>query len=265
MAAANIKELTTFAGLLADAAGTVLRRHFRSTVAVEDKADNSPVTIADRETEQTLRDAILKRYPQHGVRGEELGRINSDAEYVWVLDPIDGTRSFITGKPLFTTLIGLLHQGEAVLGVIDQPITRERWVGASGQPTTFNGAPCRVRPQAVLADATLFTTGAVSATRPTWCTPEERVALGRLIDAVKLTQYSTDGYAFGLLASGFIDLVVEAGMEPHDFCAAIPIVRGAGGVMGDWAGKPLDCGRKGPVLAAATPELVTAVAGVLGR
>ncbi len=265
MATANLHELTTFAGLLAETAGTVLRRHFRSGHAVEDKADNSPVTIADRETEQALRDAILQRYPQHGVRGEELGHINSDAEYVWVLDPIDGTRSFITGKPLFTTLIGLVHRGEAVLGVIDQPITRERWIGASGQPTTFNGTQCRVRPRAALADATLFTTGAVSATRPTWCSERERGALDRLIDGTKLTQYSTDGYAFGLLASGFADLVAECGMEPHDFCAAIPVVRGAGGVIGDWAGMPLDCGRKGHVLAAASPALLTAAAGVLQR
>jgi len=258
-------ELIAFAGELADTAGAVLRRHFRSPVAVEAKGDASPVTVADRATEQAMRDAILSRYPQHGVRGEELGAVNASAEYVWVLDPIDGTRSFITGKPLFVTLIGLLRRGNAVLGAIDQPITRERWIGADGQRTTFNGVPCRVRGGASLGAATLFTTGSVSATRPTWCGEWERAALGRLVDAAHLTQYSSDGYAFGLLSSGMIDLVAECGMEPHDFCAAIPVVRGAGGVIGDWNGTPLECDRKNHVLAAASAALHTAAVARLGR
>jgi histidinol phosphatase-like enzyme (inositol monophosphatase family) len=269
MGATTPPELIAFAGTLADVAGVVLRRHFRRGVRVESKADQSPVTVADRETEQALRDAILARYPQHGVRGEELGHVNPSAEYVWVLDPIDGTKSFITGKPLFTTLIGLLHRGprgEApVLGVIDQPIMRERWLGATGTPTTFNGAPCRVQERASLQDATLFTTGAVSATRPSWCPESERAVLDHLIDDVKLTQYSTDGYAFGLLASGFIDLVAECGTEPHDFCAAIPVVLGAGGVISDWRGSTLDCGRRSHVLASCGPILHAAAVACLGR
>lgn len=249
------QELVGFAGLLADTAGVVLRRHFRRGLAVESKCDLSPVTAADRETEAALRGAIEKRFPKHGVRGEELGSIRLDAEYVWVLDPIDGTRSFITGKPLFTTLIGLVHRGEAVLGVIDQPITRERWLGGVGVDTTLNGQPARVRSGVGLDDAALYTTGPVYEGHPTWASQPQRDALRRLIDAAGQRHYSADGYAFGLLAGGWCDVVAEAAMEPHDFCAAIPVVRGAGGVITDWDGAPLDWSRKSNVLAAASTTL----------
>ena len=137
-------ELVAFAAKLADATGPVLRKHFRAGGAVEAKADGSPVTVADYEAEQALRRRIARTYPAHGICGEEFGTERGDAEYLWVLDPIDGTRSFVTGKPVFTTLIALLHRGAPVLGVIDQPITRERWVGARGQ-ATLNGRKLRVR------------------------------------------------------------------------------------------------------------------------
>ena len=248
------EELLTFAGSLADASGAVLRAHFRRPFAVESKADHTPVTDADREAEAVLWAAIEARYPHHGIRGEELGQRRMDAEYVWVLDPIDGTRSFITGKPLFVTLIGLLHHGQAVAGVIDQPINGERWIGR-GAATTFNGAPVTVRDCADLAAAALYTTGPVDAFGPVWCSERDKAPLGRLIGSAGLVRYSADGYAFGLLAGGWIDLVAECGMEPHDFCAAIPVVQGAGGVITDWAGAPLDCAHQSNVLAAGSPAL----------
>ena len=131
---------------LADAAGAVIRGYFRQKIAVDDKSDLTPVTIADREAEAAMRRLIEERFPEHGIIGEEHGRLRPDAEHVWVLDPIDGTKSFISGIPLFGTLIALTHLGRPVLGVVDQPILRERWVGASGQPTTFNGATIATRP-----------------------------------------------------------------------------------------------------------------------
>ena len=261
MSGGNIdtREFAAFAATLADASGPVLRRYFRQPYTVESKADASPVTIADRESEQALRAAIETRYPTHGIRGEELGIARGDADHLWVLDPIDGTRSFITGKPLFVTLIGLVHQGRPIVGVIDQPISRERWVGAAGIGATLNGAPARTRQMTELSRAALFCTG------PEWCKGDDIAAFQRLNAAVGMTQYSADAYAFGLLASGWIDIVVECGLEPHDFVAAIAVIEGAGGVITDWDGAPLDCARKSNVLAAANPALHAAARAKLRR
>lgn len=253
------REFAVFAATLADASGPVLRRYFRQPYAVEAKADASPVTIADRESELALRAAIEANYPHHGIRGEEFGIARGDAEYLWVLDPIDGTRSFITGKPLFVTLIGLLQAGRPIIGVIDQPISRERWVGAAGIGTTFNGQAARTRQSVDLARAALFCTGLE------WCRGGDTAAVQGLRAAVGMIHYSADGYAFGLLASGWIDLVVECGLEPHDFVAAIAVVEGAGGVITDWDGAPLDCSRKSNVLAAANPALHAAARAKLRR
>src|SRR6185437_12473234 len=143
---------------LANAAAAVIRGYFRQKIAVDDKSDASPVTIADREAEAAMRRLIEKRFPDHGIFGEEHGKTRPEAEYVWVLDPIDGTKSFISGIPLFGTLIGLTFRGRPVLGIVDQPILRERWLGAAGRPTTLNGAPVRARPCPSLAAATLYCT-----------------------------------------------------------------------------------------------------------
>ncbi|HTT80449.1 MAG TPA: inositol monophosphatase family protein, partial [Stellaceae bacterium] len=143
---------------LADAAGAAIRPHFRQKLAVDDKPDRSPVTAADRAAEAAMRELIAARFPDHGIIGEEFGREREDAEFVWVLDPIDGTKSFISGVPLFGTLIALAHRGRPILGVIDQPIQRERWIGAEDRPTTFNGAPVRCRACPDTAAATLFAT-----------------------------------------------------------------------------------------------------------
>jgi inositol-phosphate phosphatase / L-galactose 1-phosphate phosphatase / histidinol-phosphatase len=238
-----------FADRLAEAAGAVSRRYFRQHLAVDDKADTSPVTIADREAEAAMRALIAEHYPAHGILGEEHGSDRTDAEFVWVLDPIDGTKSFISGVPLFGTLIALLHQGRPVLGVIDQPISRERWRGLAGQPTTFNGAPIRTRACSALAAATLF------AGSPDQYRGADTEATARLIGSVKLTRYNGDCYAYGLVASGFIDCVVEAGLKPYDFCAILPVIEGAGGVMTDWQGKPLGLASDGRVIAAGDRRL----------
>jgi histidinol phosphatase-like enzyme (inositol monophosphatase family) len=229
---------------LADASGAIVRRYFRTTLEVEDKLDGSPVTVADREAEAAIRELIEEAFPDHGIVGEEYGAVRADAKYVWVLDPIDGTKSFITGKPLFGTLIGLLHEGAAVLGVIDQPVLGERWLGARGRPTTLNGRPVHVRPCGELGRAALY------ATSPHMFEGADKQAFARVRDAVKLPLYGADCYAYGLLACGFADLVVEASLAAYDYCGVVAVIEGAGGVITDWTGAPLGLGSDGRVVAA---------------
>ncbi len=240
-------ELDRFLSLaidLADAAGEAIRPHFRQPLAVDDKPDRSPVTIADRAAEMAMRRLIAARFPAHGIIGEEFGRERAEAEFTWVLDPIDGTKSFISGVPLFGTLIALAHQGRPILGIIDQPISRERWIGATGHPTTLNGTPIRCRPCAALAAATVFSTS------PDMFNGDDAAAFARVGVAAKLVRYGADCYAYGLLALGCIDLVIEAGLKPHDFSATVPIVEGAGGIASDWRGMPLSLASDGRVLVA---------------
>ena len=240
-------ELDRFLALaseLADAAGAVIRPFFRQRLAVEDKADLTPVTAADRTAERAMRELIERRFPDHGIVGEEFGRVRENAEFVWVLDPIDGTKSFISGVPLFGTLIALTRAGVPILGIIDQPVLLERWVGATGRPTTLNGAAIRCRACAELGAATLF------ATTPEMFRGPDAAAFARVSASVKLVRFGADCYAYGLLAAGFIDLVFEASLKPYDFCAMIPIVEGAGGVATDWRGARLGLASDGRVLVA---------------
>ncbi len=229
---------------LADAAGEAIRPHFRQPLAVDDKPDLSPVTIADRAAEMAMRQLIAARFPAHGIIGEEFGRERAEAEYVWVLDPIDGTKSFISGVPLFGTLIALAHQGRPVLGIIDQPISRERWIGAAGHPTTLNGTPIRCRPCPALAGASVFSTS------PDMFKGDDAAAFARVAASAKLVRFGADCYAYGILALGSIDLVIEASLKPYDFSAMVPIVEGAGGIASDWRGMPLSLASDGRVLAA---------------
>jgi inositol-phosphate phosphatase/L-galactose 1-phosphate phosphatase/histidinol-phosphatase len=242
--ASELDKFLALAAELADAAGATIRPYFRRPLAVEDKADLTPVTAADRAAEQVMRGLIESRFPEHGIVGEELGRVREDAELVWVLDPIDGTKSFISGVPLFGTLIALTRGGHPILGLIDQPISRERWVGAAGRPTTLNGAAIYCRGCPGLASATLF------ATTPDMFRGPDAAAFARVSGAAKLTRFGADCYAYGLLAAGFVDLVIEASLKPYDFCAMIPIVEGAGGVATDWRGARLSLASDGRVLVA---------------
>jgi inositol-phosphate phosphatase / L-galactose 1-phosphate phosphatase / histidinol-phosphatase len=232
------------AAALADAAGAEIRPHFRQPLTVDDKPDLSPVTIADRAAEAAMRRLIGERFPDHGIIGEEYGPERADAEFVWVLDPIDGTKSFISGVPLFGTLIALAHQGRPIVGVIDQPISRERWVGAQGRPTTFNGAAIRCRSCPALAAATVFSTS------PDMFRGADAAAHARVAGTVKLVRFGADCYAYGLVALGFVDLVIEASLKAYDFSAMLPIVEGAGGVASDWQGAPLTVASDGRVVVA---------------
>jgi inositol-phosphate phosphatase / L-galactose 1-phosphate phosphatase / histidinol-phosphatase len=249
LAAAGLDDAIELAHRLADAAGAVIRPYFRQRVEIIDKEDASPVTIADRDSETAMRELIARRFPDHGIIGEEHGAERPDAEYVWVLDPIDGTKSFISGVPLFGTLISLLHRGQPVLGLIDQPISRERWLGATGRDSTFNGAPIRTRPCASLPAATVFTTS------PDMFAGADAERFGRVRQAAKLVRYGGDCYAYGLCALGFVDAVIEAGLKLYDFCAVIPVIAGAGGVVTDWDGRAPGLGSDGRILACGDPVL----------
>lgn len=251
------QEFIDFAETLADAARPVIRRHFRTRVAVDTKADKTPVTVADRDAEAAMRALIAERYPDHGTLGEEFGADRSDADYVWVLDPIDGTRAFITGRPLFGTLIALVRKNLPILGIIDQAVLDERWIGAQGQRTTLNGAPAHARPCGRMGSAILNTTS------PDLFDDSELPAFRRLAGECATTMYGGDCYGYALLASGYLDLVVEAGLKPHDFCALAPVVSGAGGVVTDWSGHQMTMNSDGRILAAGDPALVETAVDLL--
>lgn len=253
----NLTEARELAIRLADAAGSVALKYFRSPLNIESKDDDSPVTIADREAEQVVRAMIAEAYPDHGILGEEFGNHRIDAEYVWVVDPIDGTASFVTGKPLFGTLISLLQDGEPIIGVIDMPALGERWIGCNGQPTVFAGTNVSVRSCANLKDAWL------SATSPQMFPSGDFKKFEALRMLCYRTVYGADCYAYGLLASGTLDLVVEATMGVYDYCALAPVVIGAGGVMTDWHGDPLSINSDGRVIAAGDPRMHRAALDIL--
>lgn len=244
---------------LADLAGAVLLSYYRQPLGITDKPDESPVTLADREAEARMREAIAAAFPDHGIFGEEYGRERVDAEYVWVLDPIDGTKAFISGVPVFGTLIALLHNGKPILGVINHPVTKERWVGAAGRQTTLNGDPVSVAPRGGLGDAVMWTTSPHMFDAE----PSNAATYARLRESVKFVHYGGECYQYGILASGFIDIVVEGDMEPYDFMALVPVVEGAGGIATDWQGRPLGLESDGSVLAAASEELHRAARDIL--
>ena len=225
---------------LADLSGDIALRHFRTPLAVDAKSDASPVTIADRDAETAMRDAIRKAFPTHGIIGEEHGREQISAEYLWILDPIDGTASFINGVPLFGTLIGLWRQdgkGDAKpwLGCINHPALKDRWLGGNGLPTTLNGKPVKARACPSLAAATLYLTA------PDHFTTDERAAFTRLERKVARRRYGgTDCYHYGMVAAGWTDIACEAGLKLHDYAAIVPVLQAAGAVVTDWNGAALN-------------------------
>ena len=240
---------------LADAAGAAIRPYFRREMGLEIKADNSPVTLADREAEAAMRRILEAERSGDGIHGEEYGVKDGVTGRQWVLDPIDGTRSFTVGRPIFGTLIALVDNGWPVLGIIDQPIAGERWLGVMGRPTLFNGQPARTRPCAALEGATIATTS------PHLFEDEDVPHYMALVTAISGQSprqgpvYGGDCYNYALLAGGYCDLVIETGLHPYDYLPVVQIVQSAGGVITDWSGAPLHTGSGGAILASATPEL----------
>jgi histidinol phosphatase-like enzyme (inositol monophosphatase family) len=214
------------------------------------KAGFDPVTEADRQAEQAIRALIRAEFPDHGIFGEEFGSENATSDHIWVIDPIDGTRSFISGIPLWGTLVGLTKKGDAIAGMMAQPFTGELFY-ATGGSAFYEGpggaSPLSTRKTASLGDATLCTT------TPALFRDAHRVAYDRLERAVRMPRYGTDCYGYAMLAAGHVDLVVEVGLQSYDIVALIPIIEAAGGMITDWNGGPAEHG--GEIIAAATPRL----------
>ncbi len=242
-------ELVAFTGRLADSAATCTSSYFRKPLEIFTKTDSSPVTRADRETEKILRDIIHKTYPTHGVLGEEHENHKMDSKDVWVIDPIDGTKSFIAGHPLYGTLIAYLQNNRVRIGAISMPAMDEFWIAAEGAGCYMNGEPCSVSDCRQLEDAILITTA------PDLFSGQYGERFTRLGEKTRVRRYGGDCYMYAMVASGWADIVVEAGLQNYDFMAIIPVIEEAGGIVTDWTGKTLNLNSDGKVIAAATPEL----------
>jgi histidinol phosphatase-like enzyme (inositol monophosphatase family) len=252
----DLGEYRSFMAELTTISARIIRPLFGDpTVKVETKSDATPVTMADRGAEEALRAAISRRYPHHGIVGEELGSERADAEFLWMLDPVDGTKSFISGCPLFGTLIALLHRGKPVLGAIHQPVLDQLLIG-DGAVSTLNDRPVRCRATRRIEDATLLTSD--------WLNPakyQNGAGFDALARRAKIARTWGDCYGYLLVACGWADVMCDPIMNPWDVAALIPVIRGAGGVITDWQGRdPVDAKS---IVAAATPELHAAAIATL--
>ncbi len=243
-----MQETIAFLNTLADASGAVIEKYFRHAFVTETKSPHDPVTEADRQAEKTIRALIGHHYPHDTIIGEEFGETTGTSGRAWVIDPIDGTRAFAVGRATFVTMVALCVDGVPVAGLIDQPIARDRWIGAAGM-TTHNDRLARVRP--CNGDPALIMTA------PRQFTTQVEMAMHEAcVDAARFSTYGGDGYAYGLLASGYADAVVEAGLKLHDVMPLVPIVQGAGGLITDWQGRvPTMENCKGQTIAAGDPAV----------
>ncbi|MEO1046505.1 MAG: histidinol-phosphatase [Pseudomonadota bacterium] len=244
---------------LADAAAAAIRPYYRAAFETERKRDSSPVTEADKAAETAMRQILEAERPDDAIIGEEFGRKKGTSRRCWVLDPIDGTTSFIAGRPIFGTLIALTVNDFPVIGIIDQPISGERWLGVSGRETLFNGKPVTTRPCPKLDEAILATTS------PHLFSNQDAdyfAALAKQTETQRLI-WGGDCYNYGLLASGHLDIVCESGLKLHDYAALVPVVEGAGGMMCDWYGDPLHANSDGRVMAIGDPARLEDVLGAM--
>lgn len=256
----DFHEIRAVARQMADAARSVTLRYFRTPLDVDSKRDDfDPVTIADRAAEEAMRDVLARARPADGILGEEAAAVVGSSGLTWVLDPIDGTRGFISGTPTWGVLIALRDASGPFYGIIDQPFTGERFEGGGGQATWTRDdetRPLRTSRTRTLPEATILSTF------PEVGSAEEGAAFHRLAGHCRLTRYGMDCYGYALLAAGHVDLVVEAQLQPYDIAAPIAVVQAAGGIVTDWNGDPAHDG--GRAIAAATPELHAAALEILG-
>ncbi|MDA9748534.1 hypothetical protein N9U75_00115 [Pelagibacteraceae bacterium] len=245
----KINEFVSFANLLADSASITSMKYFRKKLNIENKNDESPVTIADKETEQIIRDEIRKKFPNHGILGEEYENENLDSEFIWVIDPIDGTRSFMAGHKDFGNLIALLHKNKPVLGIINCPAHNERWIGIKDKKTKCNGKDIKTSAIQKIKDAYLFTSGLY------FDEPQIKKGLESLKKRSRYYRFGGDCYMYGMLASGLIDIVLEDTLKAHDYMALINVIEGAGGVITDKFGEDISLDSDGSLVASSTKNL----------
>ncbi|HSG95051.1 MAG TPA: inositol monophosphatase family protein [Afifellaceae bacterium] len=231
-----------------DKASTVVLGYFRKPVPVSIKADDTPVTLADRQAEEVIRAVVAERFPGHGIYGEEQGRTAGDAG-TWVIDPIDGTKSFMTGNPLFGILVGFVRAGVVEAGGLAMPALNEKWMAARSGPTRLNGRACSTRKTVHLGEACLLTSS------PDFFSRKEYAAFEHLSKQTQYLRFGGDCYTYAMVAGGWADLVVESSLHPYDYLPLVPIIEQAGGVISDWSGRALGLDSGGQVIAAATPEL----------
>jgi histidinol phosphatase-like enzyme (inositol monophosphatase family) len=227
----ELKQLKDFCKLLADESGKIIRQYFRTNINIENKSDQSPVTIADKKAEEIMREMIMKEFPAHGIIGEEFGKHNEEAEYQWVLDPIDGTKSFICGTVTFGTLIALVKNDEPILGIINQPVLNEFLIG-DNLTSELNGKKVKVRECKNLSESVLLTTDHLNIEQF-----QNLQAFESLMRQVKYYRMWGDCYGYYLVATGFADIMLDPIMSPWDLTALIPVIRGAGGTITDYQGK----------------------------
>jgi len=244
-----LNEFLNFANLLADQSAEIIMRYFRQRYSIENKKDDSPVTIADKKSEETIRDLINKKYPTHGIIGEEYETVNEKSEFTWVIDPIDGTRSFIAGHKDFGTLIALLKNNKPILGIINCPAHKERWIGVQNQQTTLNNSFVSTSNIQDIEKSYVFTSGLYFEDE------KFRKDFKSIIDKTKYYRFGGDCYMYGMLASGLIDIVIEDTLKIHDYMALIPVIEGAGGVVSDKFGKSISLNSDGSLVACCSQKI----------
>ena len=245
----NLEEFVIFANSLADLASKKSMHYFRNKLDIENKDDESPVTIADKETEMIIRDKIRKHYPSHGILGEEYENENINSEFIWVIDPIDGTRSYIAGHKDFGNLISLLHNNKPVLGIINCPAHKERWVGVKNKQTICNQKEVKCSKITEIKNAYMFSSGIY------FKEPLIKKGWENLKEKSKYYRLGGDCYMYGMLASGFIDIVVEDTLKAHDYMALVNVIEGSGGKISDKFGDPISLESDGSLIASCTDAL----------
>ncbi len=255
----NLKELVSFSNFLADESEKVIKKYFRTPLNIDSKEDKSPVTLADKEVELKIRELINKKYPSHGILGEEFDPQNIDSEFLWVIDPIDGTRSFIAGHKDFGTLIALVHKSKPIIGIINCPIHNERWIGIINEKTTMN-------------DKAVKTSNTSSLNKSYFCTSglylendHFKKSCDKIIKQAKYYRLGGDCYMYGMIASGLIEIVLEDTLKTHDYMALIPVIEGAGGIVTDKHGNSVTINSEGSILATANKTLHNQVIDIINN
>ena len=255
----NIDEFSDFSIHLADESEKIIKKYFRTSLDVDSKEDQSPVTIADKEVELKIREIIKTHYPEHGILGEEFDQTNIESEYIWVIDPIDGTRSFIAGHKDFGTLIALVYNNKPIVGIINCPMHNERWVGIINKETTMNNKVVKTSKTTVINESYFCTSGLYLED------DHFKKSCDKITNKSKYYRLGGDCYMYGMIASGLIEIVLEDTLKTHDYMALIPVIEGAGGVVTDKYGSPVTINSDGSIVASANKSLHNQIINIINN
>jgi len=255
----NLDEFADFSIHLADESEKIIKKYFRTSLDVDSKEDQSPVTIADKEVELKIREIIKNHYPEHGILGEEFDQTNIESEYIWVIDPIDGTRSFIAGHKDFGTLIALVYNNKPIVGIINCPMHNERWVGIINKETTMNNKVVKTSKTNVINESYFCTSGLYLED------DHFKKSCDKIINKSKYYRLGGDCYMYGMIASGLIEIVLEDTLKTHDYMALIPVIEGAGGVVTDKYGSPVTINSDGSIVASANKYLHNQIINIINN